>query len=158
MRVHHGLLGIAFLAALFILVGVSGARADDAAAIGYRQKLMQTNGFHAGSLGAILKGEWAHKEDAAAHARALAANAQLIVNAFKQQTADVKTDAKPEIWKEFTKFEEKAKGLETESAKLAEVAASGNMAEIGAQMKKVGDACGACHKDFRKPKEQSYKS
>jgi cytochrome c556 len=158
MRVSFSLPGIAFLAALFILAGVSGARADDAAAIGYRQKLMQSQGFHAGSLGAILKGEWAHKEDAAAHAKGLAADAQLIVNAFKMQTADVKTDAKAEIWKDLAKFEEKAKGLETESAKLVEVAASGNMADIGAQVKKVGDACGACHKEFRKPKEQSYKN
>jgi cytochrome c556 len=158
MRDHHRLLGISFLAALFVLAGISGARADDAAAIGYRQKVMQGNGFHAGSIGAILKGEWPHKEDAAAHAKALAANAMLITNAFKAQTGDVKTDAKPEIWKDWTKFEEKVKGLETESAKLADVAASGNTAEIGAQMKKVGEACGACHKEFRKPKEQSYKN
>jgi len=158
MKIHHSLLGIAFLAALFVLADVSGARADDAAAIGYRQKLMQVNGFHAGSLGAILKGEWPYKEDAAAHARGLAANAMLIANAFKMQTADVKTDAKPDVWKEWTKFEEKAKGLETESAKLAEIAAGGDLKAIGGQMQKVGGACKACHDDFRKPKEQSYKN
>jgi cytochrome c556 len=138
--------------------GVAYAQDKDAAMIGYRQHVMQTNGFHAGSLGAILKGEWPHKEDFAAHAKGLAANAMLIVNAFKAQTADVKTDAKPEVWKEFSKFEEKAKDLQRESAKLAELASGSDMSGIPAQMKKVGEACGGCHKEFRKPKEQSYKN
>ena len=35
---------------------------------------------------------------------------------------------------------------------------SGDAAAIGGQMKKVGEACGGCHKEFRKPKEQSYKN
>lgn len=161
MKVLRSLLGVAALTALFTLTsfvaGQAQAQSADAAHIGYRQKLMQARGFHAGSLAAILKGEWP-KEDAVAHARALAANAMLTLNAFKQQTADVKTDAKPEIWKEWAEYEKYSKALQTETAKLAEVAAGGNMAEMGAQMKKVGEACGACHKEFRKPKEQSYKN
>jgi len=151
-----------WLATLALLLSVAGfglaqAQDKDAAMIGYRQKLMQANGFHAGSIGAILKGEWPHKEDGSAHAKALAANAMLIVNAFKAQTADVKTDAKQNIWQEMAKFEEKAKDFERETAKLAEIAGSSDMSGVPAQMKKVGEACGACHKEFRKPKEESYK-
>ena len=161
MKVLRNLLGLAVLTALFTLAGGVAAQAQapdmNKAHIDYRQSLMKSVGFHAGSMGAILKGEWA-KEDAAAHARGLAADALLIGNAFKAQTTDVKTDAKPEIWKDAAKFEEKAKALQMETGKLAEVAAGGNMADIGAQQKKVGEACGGCHKEFRKPKEQSFKN
>ena len=146
------------LAIAFAFTGIANAQDKDAAMIGYRQHLMQSIGLHAGSMGMILKGEWPHKEDAAAHAKALAADAMLIPNAFKAQTGDVKTDAKQDIWKDWSKFEEKAKALQTESAALAKVAESGDAAAIGGQMKKVGEACGACHKEFRKPKEQSYKN
>jgi len=148
---------LASLVALTSVV-VSHAQDKDAAMIGYRQKLMQSQGFHMGSMVAILKGEWPHKEDGPAHAKALAADAMLVVNAFKAQTADVKTDAKQEIWKEWSKFEEKAKALETEANKLATMASSADMSGVPAQVKAVGEACGGCHKDFRKPKEQSYKN
>jgi cytochrome c556 len=152
-----------WLAAAAILLAVAGfgmthAQDKDAAMIGYRQNLMKTNGFHLGSIAAILKGEWPHKEDGAIHAKALAANAMLIVNAFKAQTADVKTDAKPDVWKEWSKFEEKAKAAQRETAKLAEMANSSDMSGVPAQVKAVGEACKGCHDDFRKPKEQSYKN
>lgn len=156
LRVLIGMLGLALLLGVAGF-GVAQAQDKDAALIGYRQKLMQANGFHAGSIGAILKGEWPHKEDGAAHAKALAANAMLVINAFKAQTADVKTDAKQDIWKDWAKFEEKAKAFERETAKLAELAGSSDMSGVLAQMKAVGEACGACHKEFRKPKEESYK-
>ena len=156
----RNIVGISALSLVIALAfsGAASAQDKDAAMIGYRQHLMQSIGLHAAGMGMILKGEWPYKEDAAAHAKALAADSMLIVNAFKAQTADVKTDAKPEIWKEWSKFEDKAKGLQTEAAALAKVAESGDAAAIGGQMKKVGEACGACHKEFRKPKEQSYKN
>ena len=41
---------------------------------------------------------------------------------------------------------------------MAETAAGGDAAAIGAQLKEVGGACKQCHDDFRKPKEESYKN
>jgi cytochrome c556 len=156
MSVVRNLLGLTLVVGAIVAANVTVALADDAAVIGYRQRLMQSQGFHAGGIGAILKGESPYKEDLAAHAKGLAADAMLVVNAFKVKTADVKTDSKQEIWSEMAKFEEKSKALATESAKLVEVIAAGG--NVGDQMKKVGESCGGCHKDFRKPKEQSYKN
>jgi len=160
MRVLRKLLSLATLVILVVLAGVATSMAQDkdAAMITYRQKLMQSQALHASAMGAILKGEWPYKEDGPAHAKALVADAMLVVNAFKTQTADVKTDAKPEIWKEWSKFEEKAKALEEAANKLAAMAGSSDMSGVPAQMKAVGEACGGCHKEFRKPKEQSYKN
>ena len=39
-----------------------------------------------------------------------------------------------------------------ELEKLAEAADSGDMAAVGAAMGNLGQACGGCHKPFRKPK------
>ena len=156
----RSLLGLAAAALLLSAAGygITQAQDKDAAFIGYRQHLMQSQGFHIGSIVGILKGEWPYKEDGPVHAKALAADALLIPDAFKTQTADVKTDAKPDIWKDWSKFEGKAKDLQRETAKLSDIANSSDMSGVPAQVKKVGEACKSCHDDFRKPKEQSYKN
>lgn len=61
----------------------------------------------------------------------------------------VKTKAKPEIWAEPAKFAEATKALQTESQKLRQVAAKGDIAAIGLQVKAVGATCGGCHKPYR---------
>ena len=82
----------------------------------------------------------------------------LIPDAFKKEITAGKTDAKAEIWKEWDKYVAAAEALGQEAAKLADVAQKNDMEAITAQVKKVGDACGTCHKPYRKPKEESYKS
>ncbi len=132
---------------------------SDEAIIQYRQKLMVANGAHMGSIGDILKNKlpYAANPHIVEHARAINLSSKLIADAFKKEITEGKTDAKPEIWKDWDKFTAAAKTLGEESAKLAEVAQSGSMEEVVAQVKKLGDACGNCHKPFRKPKEESYK-
>jgi len=63
----------------------------------------------------------------------------------------VKTRALPLIWSDAAGFSAAAKTLATETAKLNTIAASGNMAGVGAQMQAVGAACGGCHKKYRGP-------
>ena len=79
-------------------------------------------------------------------------------DAFKKDIAAGKTDAKPEIWKEWDKFTAAANAMGLEAAELAKVAQNGNMEAISAQVKKLSDTCGNCHKPYRKPKEESYKN
>ncbi|SDA21174.1 cytochrome c [Sphingomonas sp. NFR15] len=63
--------------------------------------------------------------------------------------AGVKTDALPAIWTNRATFDAAMAKLVGESNKLVAVAGSGDAAAIGAQMKAVGAACGACHRQFR---------
>jgi cytochrome c556 len=63
----------------------------------------------------------------------------------------IKTRAKAEIWSDNGGFVAAAKGLETESTKLASVAAGGNVDAIKAQVKATGGACGTCHNKYRGP-------
>jgi cytochrome c556 len=138
---------------------LTGAQAQsDEAFVQYRQKVMSSQGASMGAINDILKNKLPYQEHIAAHARDIAAMSALIGEAFKKQIVEGKTDAKPEIWKEWEKFVAAAEALANESSKLATVAQSGTMEAIGDQAKKVGGACGDCHKPYRKPKEQSYKN
>lgn len=130
---------------------------DDEAFIQYRQKVMQANGGHMGAIGAIMKNKLPYEKAIAVHALAIQMTSRVIAEAFEKKITAGKTDAKPDIWKDWDKFVAAAKKLGEESGKLARIVQSGDMAAIGAQVKAVGQACGDCHKPFRKPKEESYK-
>ena len=141
-----------------VAIASTGAQAqDDVAYLAYRQKVMKSIGINTGSIGDILKNKLPYTENIATHAKAIQEASKLIESAFKKEIAEGKTDAKPEIWQEWKKFVAAAKKLEEESGKLAVVAAGGDMAAIGAAMKQVGNACGSCHKPYRKPKEERFK-
>ena len=68
---------------------------------------------------------------------------------FQSSTADLKSDAKPEIYKDTEKFHSASQKLETEVAKLAAAARSGDQNAVKAAFGEVGKACKACHDDFR---------
>ena len=136
----------------------AGAQAQsDETFVQYRQKVMTANGASMGAIGDILKNKLPYQSHIVTHAQDIQRISTLIAEAFKKEVTAGKTDAKPEIWKEWDKFADAAKGLGEESGKLAEVARSGDMEAIGAQVKKLGETCSNCHKTFRKPKEESYK-
>ena len=60
------------------------------------------------------------------------------------------TEAKAEIWSNWSGFEAKMSDFQKEAAKLAEVAKGGDPAAIKAQFGKTAETCKACHKEFRK--------
>ena len=142
-----------------LLVGQSWLFAAENAAgvIKYRQSVMRSHWGHLGGMFEILKNGLPYKGHIAGHARAVSESSKIIADIFPEGTADGKTDAKAVIWQEWDDFKAKARNMGKEAAKLEKIARSGSMADIGAQMKKVGKACGSCHKKFRKPKEESYK-
>jgi len=148
---------------LVVLVCLVGAvvvvqAQDDAAFIQYRQKVMTSNGANMGAIGDILKNKLPYQSNIQIHAQEIQRMSTVIAAAFKKEAAAGKTDAKPEIWKEWDKFAAAADTMGREAAQLATVAQGGNMEAIDAQVKKLSDSCGNCHKPYRKPKEESYKS
>jgi cytochrome c556 len=143
-------------AALFLAVTALADESDEAI-IAYRQKVMMANGANMGAIGDILKFKLPYEKDIAGHARALSINAKMIPTAFEKPVSAGKTDAKPEIWKDFDDYKKDANKLVATSDKLAKIAEGGDMKAVMAQVKEVGNACQHCHEEFRKPKEQSYK-
>jgi cytochrome c556 len=86
------------------------------------------------------------------NAALIAATAPQIIGWFPKGTGPDagKTAALPAIWERPADFNAAAATLATESAKLLALASAADMAGAGVQLKAVGGACGACHKDFRK--------
>lgn len=60
------------------------------------------------------------------------------------------TRAKPEIWKEPSKFKESSEKLQAEMSKLAVAAKSGNLDSIKTAVRATGGACKGCHDAFQK--------
>lgn len=146
------------LAGSLLSVPVFSSAQDKDPTISYRQKVMQSIGANIGAISDVLKYMLPHEKNIEVHARQINHAASLVPSAFEENVSEGLTDAKPEIWDNWEEFEEYAGDLESASAKLAEVAAGGDTAAIGEQVKKVGDACKQCHDEFRKPKEESYKN
>ncbi len=148
--------------ALCVLLSQSPAHAQapetsDEGTLKYRQKLMSGVGADMGAIGDILKYGLPLQSHIVAHARMLSQRADLVAAAFERNVSAGPTDAKPEIWSKPEEFRQLTQDMKAEAGKLAEIAASGDAAAIGRQVKALGDACGSCHDSFRKPKEESYK-
>ena len=60
-----------------------------------------------------------------------------------------KTAALPKIWEDWA-GEKAAQALDTASANLVKVAASGDRQQIAAAFGEVGKACGGCHNPSRR--------
>lgn len=131
--------------------------ASGAPIVEYRQTVMEIVGSNMGAIGDILKNRLVLPGHVAIHAGQIAQSSRLIAAAFKQNVASSATDAKPEIWKDWAKFESAIADLEKAARELETAAAKGDAAQIGPAVKALGTSCGGCHKPFRKPKEESFK-
>jgi cytochrome c556 len=68
---------------------------------------------------------------------------------FEPSTKGEKSRALPAIYDSKAKFMQHAAQLENETSKLVTVSKTGDEAAVKAQIGAVGNACNACHDDFR---------
>ena len=136
------------VAAIALGVGVALAQQDPIAA---RRALMKANGDEAKMGGAMVKGEapfdlakarkmFATFQDASAKAPALFPD---------NSKTGGDTAAKPEIWENMDDFKAKAEKMQAETAKLLQVAQTGDATALKAQVGETGKACKACHDNYR---------
>ena len=59
------------------------------------------------------------------------------------------TKAAPAIWSDNAGFQKAAMTLSAAGESLATAAKAGDATAVAAAFKSIGDACGACHKDYR---------
>jgi len=71
---------------------------------------------------------------------------------FAPNTASLKSNALPAVFKDKAKFDEAGSRLENEVSRLVTVSRSGDEAAVKAQITAIGKVCGACHNDFRAKK------
>lgn len=87
--------------------------------------------------------------EAAATIAEVAAGQGKLFPAGSGTSATLKTAALPAIWSDRAAFDKQMAALVDESAKLAAVVKTGDLAAIKAQQASTGAVCGACHRQFR---------
>lgn len=147
----------AVLAIVGALVGALGLSTQALAVdepenvIKYRQAVMKAIGGHMASIAGVVKGEVSYTDHVAIHANGINALSKAVTAVFPEGTdnGSHKTAALPKIWEDWAGFEKAAQSLDTASANLASVAASGDKQKIAAAFGDLGKACGGCHKPYR---------
>jgi len=142
-------------ALLFAVFGVMFAgsvfgQAKPEDAIKFRRGVMAVIGWNFGPMAAMAKGDRPY--DAAAFARnaeIAAFMSKLPLEGFTPGSESGETKAKPEIWLDMDDFKAKLEKMQTEVAKLAEVAKAGDLSTSKAQLGETGKACKACHDKYR---------
>ena len=75
--------------------------------------------------------------------------AQMPWDGFHDSTKGEKSRTLPETYSQKAKFDELAQRLQSETAKLGQVARAKDEAGVKQQYAAVGKVCGACHEGFR---------
>lgn len=118
------------------------------AAVKARMDAMSAIGAEMKVLGQMAKGA---TEFNATRARAAAAtiskHAAATPKLFKAKEDDPKSEARDEIWTNFSDFSAKSKDLQRVAAKWSEDI--GSRSDLPRAMKSLGATCKACHKAYR---------
>lgn len=144
------------IVALVLSVAAVGASANAAKPedlIRYRQAGYTFMAWNMGKIKANVEGTY-NKEQVVAAANVIAAISNSGMGALYEPGTDKgkgfhDTHVKPEFFKSPEKVKQVAMAFNKEANELAKVAASGDVNAVKAQFGKVGQACKACHDDFR---------
>jgi cytochrome c556 len=138
------------LGASLISFGAAAQFAKPEDAIKYRKAAFTVTSAHFGRLGAMAQGKVPFDaKSALENAEIVAEMAKLPWAAFGEGTDAGDTKAKPEIWKQGTKFKEAAEKLQAESIKLAAAAKTGKEDAFKSAFSATAGACKSCHDDFK---------
>jgi len=140
---------LAAIGASFVLPAAAQfAKPEDA--IKYRKNALFVMQQNFGRVAAMAGGKAPFDAKVAAESAAVAEfTSKLPWEGFGPGTDKGDTKAKPEIWSEKAKFDDEARKMQAEMAKLSAAAKSGNLDSIKVAVNAVGGTCKSCHDDFR---------
>ena len=116
-----------------------------------RQSAMTLIGKYWGPIAGMASGKVSpyNADVVARNATYLENLAQMPWDGFHESTKGEKSRALPATWEQKAKFDELAQRLQSETAKLGQVARAKDEAGVKQQYAAVGKVCGACHENFR---------
>ncbi len=127
---------------------VADPKPDDA--VEYRQGIMMALGWNVGPMGAMVKGDVPFDAGQFAfHAGRVAVLAPMALEGFPKSSAAAESHALPALWENYADFEDRMKKLEASSAKLAEVAKSGDEGAMKSQFGETVKVCKGCHDEYQ---------
>ena len=122
-----------------------------------RQGFMQAQKFQVAHIAAVSKGKAEFTDETVQRAQNLANLALIIPDAFAVRS-DKDTvegaNALPKAWDDAEGRNKLISRLQTETARLAEIAKERDTKKLAAQFKRVGKVCKSCHDDYKKPNKK----
>ena len=85
----------------------------------------------------------------AADAERISNTAQKVPALFPDGSTDEHSEAKPQNWKQWARFTDAARALQSEADALNEAALAGSASDLTTRFRAVTAACTACHDKFR---------
>ncbi len=119
------------------------------AAIQYRQSVMKAIGGLMGTSVGQLRDGFTYGPDLKQVASALQALTGDIPALFPEGSDFGETDAKPEVWEKRAGFEKASTDMRKQVDGFAAAVRTGDRKKMLGAFKNMGDACKACHEDFR---------
>jgi cytochrome c556 len=145
------LLAVAAAAGLATALPAAAQFAKPEDAVKYRKAAFTVMAAHFGRVAAMANGRIPFEAKAAASNAEIATMVSTLPFAgFVKGTDKGDTKAKPEIWSDRAKFDAAASKMQEEMAKLNAAAKTGDQGAIKTAAGGVGQACKACHDNFRK--------
>jgi cytochrome c556 len=122
-------------------------------AVRYRQSAMFVMSNHVGRIGAMVNGRVPYDAaQATANAEVVATMSRLPFVGFVEGTAGTeKGKASTKIWSDRAKFDEASRKMQDEVAKMVTAARTNNLDNLKSAFGAVGQACKACHEEYRNP-------
>lgn len=117
-----------------------------------RQAVMTVNGWSIAPMSAMAKGQIPYDSDEfQTRAGRIAAMLAMAPDAFRIDTRDavLDTESLDKIWEDFDKFRRLAEEAKDKAIVAREAAANGGFDEATTAFVELGEACKACHDDFR---------
>jgi len=149
MKTTMSLLSAVLAFGLVLPAQAQFAKPEDA--IKYRKASFTLMSAHFGRLGAMANGRSPYDAKVATeNADVVLALSKLPWAAFGEGTDKGETRAKPEIWKETSKFKDASEKMQAEIVKLNAAAKVGNLDALKVAFGPAAATCKACHDNFRK--------
>lgn len=133
------------------LAGIAAAQVKPDVLVKQRQSAMTLIAKYWGPIAGMASGKVSpyNADVVSRNATYLENLAQMPWDGFHESTKGEKSRALPVIWEQKGKFDELAQRLQSETAKLGQVARAKDEAGVKQQYAAVGKVCGACHENFR---------
>ena len=147
MQMKRFAMAVTLLAAAALPVSSQQMKAENQ--VKYRRAAYQLMNLNYGSLEAMADNKKPFNHDEAARNAQFVALLATVPKAFFGEGTDKDTRAKPEIWKNRSDFDSKMDKMAGEAAKLPAVVKAGDMGAFKKQVHEVGEACKACHDEYR---------
>lgn len=142
---------IVFAVIALAVAGTAMAQAKPDVLVKQRQAVMTLQGKYFGPIAGMASGKVTpYNADVVSRSATYLENlSQMAWDGFHESTKGEKSRALPEIYSQRAKFDELAQRLQTETAKLGQMARARDEAGVKQQYAAVGKTCGACHESFR---------